>query len=102
MPVGGEWGVLDVNSPTDPGQFHIDVRQTFKTDDGAYIQVIEGGSSQLDGTSYATMRFDTGSAKYYWMNNVVAFGELHRLEDGRINIDTFMVSSFFFYLLALY
>ena len=94
MPVGGEWGVLDIASPTAP-QFHIDVRQTFKTDDGAYIQVIEVGASQPDGSAYATMRFDTGSEKYYWLNHVVAFGELHRVGDGHLYIDAFMVSSVF-------
>ncbi|KAK4212245.1 hypothetical protein QBC37DRAFT_425304 [Rhypophila decipiens] len=92
MPVGGEWGVLDTSHPSQTA-FHIDVRQTFKTDDGAYIQVIEGGSSQPDGSAFATMRFDTGSEKYYWMNNIVAFGVLRQLGGGGLTIDCWMFNT---------
>ncbi|KAM7201178.1 Protein of unknown function (DUF3237) domain containing protein [Naviculisporaceae sp. PSN 640] len=91
MPVGGEWGVFDASHENQTA-FHIDVRQTLKTDDGAYIQVMESGASQPpDGrNALVTMRFDTGSEKYYWINNVVAFGVLRTVgngTEGRISID---------------
>ncbi|KAM7203399.1 Protein of unknown function (DUF3237) domain containing protein [Naviculisporaceae sp. PSN 640] len=94
MPVGGEWGTLDANMANRPNQtaFHIDVRQTFKTDDGAYIQVIEGGHSQPDGSGHVYLRFDTGSDKYYWMNNIVAFGVLTRTPTGP-TINTWMIDT---------
>ncbi|KAM7215263.1 hypothetical protein V8F06_009314 [Rhypophila decipiens] len=90
MPVGGEWGTFDADH--EGGAFHIDVRQTFKTDDGAYIQVMEGGASQPDGSGHVYLRFDTGSEKYYWINNIVAFGVLTRTPTGP-TIDTWMINT---------
>lgn len=108
LPMGGEWGVFDASHENQTA-FHIDVRQTLRTDDGAYIQVFEQGASQPpDGrNALVTMRFDTGSEKYYWINNVVAFGVLRTVgngTEGKISIDCWTVSSFldFFVLFFLF
>ncbi|KAK3314521.1 hypothetical protein B0H66DRAFT_563096 [Apodospora peruviana] len=90
MPVGGEWGTLDTGHAN--GSFYPDVRQTFKTDDGAYIQIFESGASQTDGSAHVSLKFDTGSEKYYWLNRAVGFGILNRLTDTSLTIDAFIVN----------
>lgn len=72
------------------------MRQTFKTDDGAYIQVFETGVTQPDNSSYVRLTFETGYEKYTWLNSVVAVGILRLVEggggSGGLRIDTWLVS----------
>ncbi|KAH8890513.1 hypothetical protein GQ53DRAFT_824649 [Thozetella sp. PMI_491] len=69
---GGDWNIMDYQ-----GNYHPDVRQTFLTDDGAYIQVFETGCGpQADGNIHVHLAFETGSETYYWMNKVVGVGIL--------------------------
>ncbi|KAB5545837.1 hypothetical protein GE09DRAFT_1205184 [Coniochaeta sp. 2T2.1] len=89
LPIGGDWPLLDANNSN--GTVTLDVRQTFATDDGAFIQVFQTGASQPDGLTHTRLAFETGSEKYYWLNAVVAVGIL-RFQDGHIAIDAFQVS----------
>jgi hypothetical protein len=72
----------------------LDVRQTFATDDGAFIQVFETGASQPDVAGHVRLAFETGSDKYYWLNSVVGVGILRILADGTISIDAWQVRWF--------
>ncbi|KAK0636801.1 hypothetical protein B0T17DRAFT_626699 [Bombardia bombarda] len=91
LPFGGDWALID-----NKGVVVADVRQTFATDDGAYIQVYETGSSQPDGTSFVRLTFETGSPKYYWLNSVVAIGILRLVTNSSLSIDAWQVSLFRF------
>jgi len=90
--------LLDANSP--PGTFNgtlvQDVRQTFKTDDGHYIQVFETGATQSDGSAYVRLTYETGSEKYYWLNSIIAIGILRVVGTSDLTIDTWQVSASFF------
>ncbi|KAH8911612.1 hypothetical protein BR93DRAFT_924289 [Coniochaeta sp. PMI_546] len=91
LPLGGDWPLIDANNPN--GTITLDVRQTFATDDGAFIQVFETGSSQPDGTAHVRLTFETGSQKYYWINSVVGVGILRLGSSGEITIDAFQLTS---------
>jgi hypothetical protein len=86
LPVGGDWGLIDSS-----GVFRPDVRQTFRTDDGSLIQVFENGVSQIDGNIHVRLTFETGSAKYSWLNTVVGVGILRIIPTG-VYIDAWQVS----------
>ncbi|KAK0716094.1 hypothetical protein B0H67DRAFT_256927 [Lasiosphaeris hirsuta] len=87
VPIGGDWALIDAN-----GTVTADVRQTFKTDDGAYIQVTETGSTQPDGTAFVRLAYETGSEKYYWLNTIVAIGII-KLTGNTLSIDTWQMSA---------
>lgn len=90
LPIGGDWALIDANHPN--GTLTADVRQTFKTDDGAIIQVFETGSTQSDGSAYVRLSYETGSEKYYWLNSVVAIGILRLVGTSQLTIDAWQVS----------
>lgn len=91
MPMGGDWALTDARNVN--GSLTVDVRQTFKTDDGAFIQVFETGQLQSDGTAFVRLGFETGSDKYEWLNSVVALGIIHTVSTNDISIDTWQVSA---------
>ena len=87
LPSGADW--LLVRSD---GMGVLDVRATFETEDGAYIYVtynglleldekvqaaLEGGGSTEYGEVYFVTqpRFETGDARYAWLNRVLAVAE---------------------------
>lgn len=93
LPIGGDWALIDANDGASiNGTVIQDVRQTFKTDDGAYIQVFETGSTQPDGSAFVRLTYETGSEKYYWLNSVVAIGILRLVSQSDLTIDAWMVS----------
>ncbi|MEZ5553528.1 MAG: DUF3237 domain-containing protein [Pseudomonadales bacterium] len=84
---GGDWLLTD-----DTGVGRLDVRATFRTHDGAHIYmqyfgiielndqsakaVSEGGSTEYGEHYFATQpRFETGDARYGWLNRIVAVAE---------------------------
>jgi hypothetical protein len=86
---GGDWLLMDSQ-----GIARLDVRAVFATDDGAHIYLqypgimvfnekvqaaIAGGPATAYGdTHWVTQpRFETGDARYAWLNRVVAIGEGH-------------------------
>jgi hypothetical protein len=85
--MGGDWLLID-----DKGIAYPDVRQTFHTDDDAYIQVFESGATQPDNSTHVRLQFETGSEKYAWMNTIVAVGLIHQINETDIYIDTWEVS----------
>jgi hypothetical protein len=87
LPSGGDW--LLVGSD---GVGRLDVRATVETDDGAYIYLVyfgvlhmndkvaqavaSGGSTEYGDTYFFTQpRFETGDARYAWLNGIVAIGQ---------------------------
>ena len=84
---GGDWILFGAD-----GAGRIDVRLTFETDDGAFLYVQyhgvlvvnekvaralgSGGETQYGDAYFATQpRFETGDARYAWLNQVVAVAE---------------------------
>lgn len=87
VPAGGDWALFRKDNT-----LVADVRQTFKTDDGAYIQVFETGVTQPDNSSYVRLTYETGYEKYAWLNRVVAVGILKLVEGGGgLTIDTWQM-----------
>jgi hypothetical protein len=93
---GNDWQDVRVDGST-----KLDVRIVLKTSDGALIvmtyQAVRYGppsvmerldkGEMVDPTSYyfrMSPFFETGAAKYDWINRVVAVGTGHRLADGPI------------------
>ena len=64
----------------------LDVRATFKTDDGAYIYAEYGGRMDVESGLLATApTFQTGSDKYAWLNRIQAVAA------GAIDLDSGML-----------
>jgi hypothetical protein len=87
LPSGGDWLLIGAD-----GIGRLDVRATVETDDGAYIYVAyfgvlhmndkvaqavaAGGSTEYGDTYFVTQpRFETGDARYAWLNGIVAIGQ---------------------------
>lgn len=97
---GGDWLLIDAD-----GVGHLDVRATFETHDGAAIYVqyygrLEitdavmaalGGSGQTgfgDQYFFSQPRFETGDARYRWLNRVIAVGQ-GRVLPNRVEYQVF-------------
>ncbi|KAM3422999.1 hypothetical protein BST61_g474 [Cercospora zeina] len=72
LDLGADWGLTDPQT----GLFSADTRYNLQTHDGANLFLQTSGNSNPDGTSHLRVVIETGSDKYYWLNNVVAFGLL--------------------------
>ncbi|KAF3392548.1 hypothetical protein F1880_008718 [Penicillium rolfsii] len=70
--VGADWGLTDPRTKI----FSADTRYNLRTDDGADIFVQTSGPQAPDGHLHLRLVFETGSPKYYWLNNIVAIGVL--------------------------
>ncbi len=69
----------------------LDVRATFVTADGAIILVQYRGRINLaDGTIYVAPLFETGDARYAWLNSIQAVGK-GRLEGNRLSYEWYEV-----------
>jgi hypothetical protein len=97
---GGDWLLIDGQ-----GLGHLDVRATFETDDGAAIyvqyfgrvvltdavnQALAGhGETDYGHTHFFTQpRFETGDARYQWLNQVIAIGQ-GRVRAGSVEYQVF-------------
>ena len=97
---GGDWMLIDAQ-----GMGHLDVRATFETHDGALIyvqyfgrvvvteainQALQGnGATDYGDTHFFTQpRFETGDARYAWLNQVVAVAR-GRVCHGRVEYQVF-------------
>lgn len=69
--VGADWGLTDPRTNI----FSADTRYNLRTDDGADIFIQTAGPKAPDGHLHLRLIFETGSPKYYWLNNVL--GELN-------------------------
>lgn len=65
--MGADWGLVDPKTNI----FSADTRYNFRTDDGADIFIQTAGPKAPDGHLHLRLVFETGSPKYYWLNNVV-------------------------------
>lgn len=97
---GGDWLLVDAD-----GVGHLDVRASFETHDGALIYVqyygrLEltdavmaalGGSGETrfgDQYFFSQPRFETGDARYRWLNHVIAVGQ-GRVLPNRVEYQVF-------------
>jgi len=85
--LGADWGLVDKD-----GLFSADTRYQLQTDDGANIFIRTSGPAQADGHLHLRIVFETGSATYYWLNNIVAVGILTS-GDGYVLIDAWQLES---------
>ncbi|KAK4149242.1 hypothetical protein C8A00DRAFT_38163 [Chaetomidium leptoderma] len=85
--LGADWGLVDTE-----GTFSADTRYQLQTDDGAHIFIRTSGPAQADGKIHLRMVFETGSAKYKWLNNIVAVGVL-TTGGGGVQIDGWQLDS---------
>lgn len=70
LPGGGDWFRM-----RDDGAGELDVRATFKTDDGALVYThYRGVIVPETGYFRTTPRFETASEKYQWLTKIVAVG----------------------------
>lgn len=70
LPGGGDWFRM-----RDDGVGELDVRATFKTDDGALVYShYKGVLNPATGYFRTTPRFETSSEKYQWLTKLVAIG----------------------------
>jgi len=99
LPSGADWVTFDAD-----GVGHLDVRATFRTDDGANIYVqyygvvvfnqktddsLAGKKNSEFGDAYFVTqpRFETGDERYKWLNRTVAVAEgriLHKAVEYRM------------------
>ncbi|KAF2763241.1 hypothetical protein EJ05DRAFT_534626 [Pseudovirgaria hyperparasitica] len=93
LDVGADWGLTDVQT----GIFSADTRYNLQTDDGANIFIRTSGPSQPSGGLQLRILFETGDARYYWLNNVIAVGVLSPVsttDDGfTLRIDAWHLDS---------
>jgi hypothetical protein len=67
--LGADWALIDPKT----GIFSPDTRYQFLTSDGANIFVRSTGSQvPATGEIHLRLLFETGSAKYYWLNNIIS------------------------------
>lgn len=85
--LGADWGLIDKD-----GTFSADTRYHLQTDDNAHIFIRTAGPAQASGKIHLRMEFETGSSKYYWLNNIVAVGVL-TAGNGYVAIDGWQLDS---------
>ena len=88
LPGGGDWAKRQPDGST-----MLDVRGTFKTDDGEIIYSwYRGIIAEKDGGMYfrTTPYFETKSEKYAWLNHVVAVGVFKPVA-GKVAYDIFEI-----------
>ena len=88
MAVGAEWSSFS----TTTGYFISDARYQLQTEDRAAIYVNAQGNSVPSGLTMIRAKFETGSAKYAWMNDVMAVGIMQTTKLGYM-IDMWQVTS---------
>lgn len=99
----GDWIRLQ-----DDGNWKIDARLTFKTDDGESVFCYYGGVVVMDddlnarfeagevisgSETYLTSapNFETGSEKYAWLNDIVAVGRASSFGAGKLYYDIYEI-----------
>ncbi|KAK4665143.1 uncharacterized protein QC763_510980 [Podospora pseudopauciseta] len=87
LPLGADWGLIDSKNT-----FSADTRYQLQTDDNVHIFISTSGPAQSDGFIHLRIKFETGSSKYYWLNNVIAVGILTS-GNGYVAIDAWQLTS---------
>ncbi|OJJ88252.1 DUF3237 domain-containing protein [Aspergillus glaucus CBS 516.65] len=70
--VGADWGTTDPATDI----FSADTRYNLRTNDGEDIFIRTSGPKSPSGQLHLRVLLETGSKKYYWVNNIVAIGVL--------------------------
>ncbi|KAH7625832.1 hypothetical protein SMAC4_12887 [Sordaria macrospora] len=88
--LGADWALSSTSGAE--STTNVDTRYQLVTDDGANIFIQTNGPAKKDGKIHLRMTFETGSAKYFWLNSVVAVGIL-TTGNGFVAIDAWEVVS---------
>ncbi|EFQ34221.1 uncharacterized protein GLRG_09365 [Colletotrichum graminicola M1.001] len=84
--VGADLGLIDGK-----GTFFANAHYQFQTNDGANILVRANGPGLQNGPHPVTrITLETGSEKYYWLNNIVVVGE-STPGDGSVSINAWQI-----------
>ncbi|KZL64744.1 hypothetical protein CT0861_06263 [Colletotrichum tofieldiae] len=67
LPVGGDFGAFDAL-----GTFNVDSQLVLKMDDGSYLYTHSVGPVISGPTAVDRVKFETGSEKYGWLNEIFA------------------------------
>ncbi|KAH6974340.1 major facilitator superfamily domain-containing protein [Ilyonectria sp. MPI-CAGE-AT-0026] len=67
LPVGADFGAFDAL-----GNFNVDSHSVVKMDDGSYIYTHSTGPLISGPTALDRVKFETGSSKYSWLNEILA------------------------------
>jgi len=84
VPPGGDWATLRAD-----GTVHLDVRLILITDDDEKIYMEYTGIVK-DGSARSAPMFQTGSAKYAWLNSIQAVG-IGKAEAGKVTYEVYAV-----------
>jgi hypothetical protein len=88
MNLGADWAWRDTRNNS-----HPDTRYGLRTDDGVDIYIQTFGSKQADGVSHLHGLFETGSDKYWWLNDIVSVGILTSGGGPWVKIDMWYMKS---------
>lgn len=77
LDVGADWGLVDPRT----GIFSADTRYNFRTHDGEDIFLQTSGPKAESGDLHLRIIMETGSEKYYWVNNIVGMFSYRSLDD---------------------
>ncbi|GAA6015988.1 hypothetical protein JCM11491_007135 [Sporobolomyces phaffii] len=70
--LGADWGLVDAQT----GVFSADTRYEGVTDRGDELYFQTSGPGQVDGGLHLRIKVETSSRELYWLNEIVAVGEL--------------------------
>jgi len=87
LAVGGEWSTYNT-----AGYFISDARYQLQTEDRGDISVSTRGNTVPGGFRHVHARFETGSPRYAWMNDILAVGIMQPTKMG-YQIDMWQVVS---------
>jgi len=74
----------------------LDIRETLQTDDGDHLRAVPGQVGPVAGmqfpmTAYVAPRFETGDARYAWLNRIQAVGKGTLNEDLSVDYEWYEV-----------
>ena len=87
LAVGAEWSTF-----SQAGYFISDARYQLQTEDRAAIYVNVHGNTVPSGLTHVHAKFETGAAKYAWMNDILAVGIMQTTKLGYM-VDMWQVVS---------
>ncbi|GAA5963371.1 hypothetical protein JCM3765_007005 [Sporobolomyces pararoseus] len=73
--LGADWGIVDAQT----GVFSADTRYEGVTDSGDELYFQTSGPGQIGGGLHLRIKVETSSRELYWLNEIVAVGELQNV-----------------------
>ena len=67
LPIGADFGAIDAL-----GNFNVDAHSVIQMDDGSYVYSHSAGPLISGPTALDRVKFETGSTKYAWLNEILA------------------------------